>query len=83
MTDPAPVVGLPDQGGPLIPPSYLDAAKALVARQRTVHQRVACPTCGEPIGRRCIRKGQPRSWYTKDLKHSHLARLNADGIPLR
>lgn len=56
-----------------------EAAAALVERQRTVHERVACPKCGEQVGRECVSVGRIR----KTLKNPHAERLRADGIELR
>lgn len=55
------------------------AAQELDRRARTVHERVGCPTCHAPAGARCRRLGRGRP----ELKHSHQARLTADGIPIR
>lgn len=54
-------------------------AAELVERQRTVHERVACPRCAAPVGAACCHVS--RRWVP--LKHSHVERLRADGIPWR
>ncbi len=65
-----------------------ERAAELVERQRTVHERVACPRCEAPIGERCVR-ASGRGWTQTDaggiyaLKHPHAERLQADGIELR
>jgi hypothetical protein len=57
-------------------------AAELVERQRTAHERVACPKCGQPVGERCKRLSA-RHMARPSLKHSHRERLRADGIELR
>lgn len=61
-------------------------AEELRDRQATVHERVVCPTCHAGVGARCRRA---RAQFVKSgvyatgqpvLKHSHRARLRADGI---
>lgn len=61
-----------------------DALMEEVRRQEeriaTVHERVACPTCGSQVGERCValnRKGR------QAIKLAHRRRLIADGTYLR
>jgi hypothetical protein len=56
------------------------AAVAEAQRQiATCHERRACPTCRQPIGFRCIRKGQLAG---PPLKHPHKARWTQE-VPER
>lgn len=57
-------------------------ADELVERQRTVHERVACPRCSAPVSVRCKRMGNARQ-SRLPLKHPHVERLRADGMELR
>lgn len=65
--------------------ALLASADVLRERAATAHERVACPTCGVPRGERCVRKGTSRvdAVFAARLKHSHEARLRADGIQPR
>jgi hypothetical protein len=59
-------------------------ADELRRRQRTVHERVACPKCLAPVGERCRHLSVARGWpYGRVLKHPHRERLRADGIAER
>jgi hypothetical protein len=77
------------------PEDFEALARALEERVATVHERVACTTCGLPIGQRCRRipprrRSPGRSGLTimaragttlgAELKHPHVARQRADGI---
>lgn len=66
-------------------PSGRDAFLAQVAelheRVATAHLRVSCGRCGADVGQRCVRVTGTDN--RKPLKHSHPARLRADGIPDR
>lgn len=65
------------------------AARELEERVATVHERVACPKCGAPKGKRC--RSMPRGYRpldagqrgARELKTSHRWRLTADGTYLR
>lgn len=59
--------------------AFQAAIEELRRRVSTVHERVACPTCKQPAGERCVHIHR-RSWV---LAHAHSARLRADGIPDR
>lgn len=62
--------------------------QAIAEHQRlvaTVHERVACPRCGAPVGLRC--RALPRGYRPLDvpgrvrtLETPHKQRLRADGI---
>ena len=54
------------------------AVIALNEKVATVHERVACPACGMPVGQPCV---HARTWAP--IKHAHRERLRADGIALR
>lgn len=69
------------------------AAEELVERQRTAHERVACPRCGAAVGKRC-HKLNSKPFRSADpglrglvpaieCKHPHAERLRADGISVR
>jgi hypothetical protein len=64
------------------------AVDAIAQRVATAHERVACPTCRAPVRERCraLPLGHGVSGTVRvgrTLKHSHDARLLADGITLR
>lgn len=59
------------------------AASAAITRVATCHERVACPTCRARVGERCTNVSRRPTQHGKPLKHSHDARLRADGIALR
>lgn len=58
-------------------------ARELVERQRTVHERVTCPTCEAPVGEPCHRRRKDGWRNGEVLRHPHPGRLRADGIPWR
>lgn len=58
--------------------SLMAAADEFNRRVRTVHERRDCPRCGAPVGFRCVHVITGNA-----LKHSHAARLRADGIAPR
>ena len=68
--------------------AVMGAAVAHMDRIDSVHERVACPKCSAPVGKRC--RKLPRGYFSIDLddpalmcKSPHQERLSADGIYLR
>jgi hypothetical protein len=57
----------------------LAAAEAANELIRTAHERLDCPRCGMPKGRRCVRVGMGRP---VELKHSHQQRWEQE-VPAR
>jgi hypothetical protein len=73
----------------LVPEPFQVWLEERVAEQKkrvaTVHERVACPRCQAPLGKRCRR--MPLGYgigitpgYGREMKYPHDERLRSDGI---
>lgn len=72
--------------------AFVAAVEELRRRVASVHERVACPVCGAPVGERCRRVQRAHTGAGPapaglppgvPLKSAHNERLRADGIPDR
>lgn len=81
---------MPAYPGPI--PSLEMLAAEIREMQATVHERVLCPECRAPVGRRCVSMITGGWWrepgpgvaeHPHTLKHPHARRLRAAGIYAR
>lgn len=67
----------------------LAEAARINALVESAHERVDCPTCWAPKGRRCMAMpkgyvvGRTGSVSGREILHPHAQRIRAAGIPLR